>query len=71
MEFNIFSYEFLCIYVVYVFLYGNTLIFDYCFYSVMPKFQPKTMFYAVLNWKRVQFSDQSPVLVDLEENVRF
>jgi hypothetical protein len=25
--------------------------------SLMPKFQPKTMFYAVLNWKRVQFSE--------------
>jgi hypothetical protein len=23
--------------------------------SLMPKFQPKIMFYAVLNWKRVQF----------------
>jgi hypothetical protein len=25
--------------------------------SLMPKFQPKIMFYAVLNWKRVQFSE--------------
>ncbi len=24
---------------------------------LMPKFQPKIMFYAVLNWKRVQFSE--------------
>ncbi len=25
--------------------------------SLIPKFQPKIMFYAVLNWKRVQFSE--------------
>jgi hypothetical protein len=42
VEFNIFSYEFLCKCVLYVFLYGNTLIFDYCFYSVLDIFN---MFY--------------------------
>ncbi len=51
LEFNIFLYEFLCKFVVYIFLCGFALIFDYYFLLCMvQKSKFLTIFLCVKNW---------------------